>query len=276
VTSSLPAATLDELFAGPQLVSREARRALAARIVECLKSGHGGRLIAVAVYGSVALDADGPYSDLEVWAAVADCHEAPGVNDRDHEWVWGPGKAEVNVMSESVMKDYVAEVEASWPLTHGQFVHARALYEAPGREGFVAEMRRRALDVSDADRDEALAKAVVGDIYELVGKLRNAAAMAQTANVARLVCTLAAQAACLVALHRRHSFRSDSTLLEEAAILDGPDGQAELLRLVAEGALQDAASGMMVAERYWSGVRDWAEGHGLDLDVGCPPLGSQA
>ena len=186
-------------------------------------------MIAVALYGSVALDFDGPDSDLEIWAAVANDHEGLASIDRDHEWVWGAGKAEVNVMSESVIKDYAAELDTDWPLTHGQFVHARALYEAPGREGFVAEMRRRAYAFSDADRDEALAKAVVGDIYEVVGKLRNAAAMARTANVAHLLCTLAAQAACLIALHRRHSFRSDLTLLEEAAaMLDGPDGQAEL------------------------------------------------
>ena len=264
----LPHGTLAELAAGPQRVDAATRLALAGRIVDWLKAEHGNRLIAIAVYGSVALNADGPFSDIEIWAAIKDGDEDI---DLSHEWVWGPGKAEVNVMSETALTNYAAEFDELWPMTHGQFAHARPLYEAPGREGFVEEIRQLALSFSDGDRDAALAEAIVGNVYEDIGKLRNAAALGRTGPVPRLACELADQAACFAALARRHSFRSGSTLIQEAQAFDGPDGQAELLALVGSGDLRDPAAVTAVAERYWAGLCAWAQARGLDLTTRCVP-----
>ena len=60
---ALPQGELDTLFAGPQSVTGEQRRELVDDIVEQLRRRHGERLLAVALYGSTARQADGPYSD---------------------------------------------------------------------------------------------------------------------------------------------------------------------------------------------------------------------
>lgn len=264
---ALPRGELDTLFAGPQSVTSEQRRELAELIVERLRQVHGERLLAVAVYGSTAREGDGPYSDLELWAVLDD--DALGADyDATLEWVHGRGKAELNLMSRTAIEAYAREVDEGWALSHGQFVHARALWIAPDHGALVETLRSLAAHPNDAAVDAALAEIVVGELYELVGKLRNRYARKP---LALLVCEFAQHLACLIGLAERHVFASSGTMFDEAADLPGPDGAAQLFGLVGQGDLRDEVVLTMAVERVWAGLEEWAHAASLNeaLEARC-------
>ncbi len=255
----LPRGELDTLFAGPQSMLPEQRRALAAVIVEALRRRHGARLLAVAAYGSTARDSDGPYSDLELWAVLDDA--AFGADyDQSLEWVHGRGKAEVGLISRSAVEAFARQVEPDWALTHGQFVHARALWIAPDHGTLVETLRSLAAHPDDAAVDRALAELVVGELYETLGKLRNRGARKPLALLAGQA---ALQLACLAGLAERHVFAGSERLLDEAIDLPGPDGAAELLARVRDGRLGEEAAVIASVERAWAGIERWADAIGL-------------
>ncbi|MGO4262908.1 kanamycin nucleotidyltransferase C-terminal domain-containing protein [Lysobacter sp. TAB13] len=257
---ALPQGELDTLFAGPQSVTGEQRRELVDDIVEQLRRRHGERLLAVALYGSTARQSDGPYSDVELWAVLDD--GAFGADfDESLEWVHGRGKAEVNLMSRTTVEAFAREVDERWALTHGQFVHARALWIAPDHGTLIETLRSLAAHPDDDAVDRAMAEAVVGELYELVGKLRNRFARKPLALLAG---EFAEQLACLIGLAERHVFVSAGTLFDEAADLPAPDGATALFKLVAKGDLSDEAEITAAIERVWVGMEAWAGEVALD------------
>jgi kanamycin nucleotidyltransferase len=258
-TDDVACGSLDDLFAGPRRWSRADRLSLAGAIVERLKSVHGSQLLAVALYGSVARAADGPFSDIEMWVALAEAPNGETV-DKDHQWVHGPGIAEINVMSLSALGEYAARVEADWPVTHGQFVYARAVWEAPSSAGLVEDLRRVAAEPEPDAIQRALSEAIVGNLYELVGKLRNAGEGASTAFLAMQA---ALEVVCINGLAARRCFTSRAKSLQEAAALAQFDGAIELLQLAAAGQLTDRAVVTDAVERAWAGIRPWASARGL-------------
>ncbi|MGH8081454.1 MAG: kanamycin nucleotidyltransferase C-terminal domain-containing protein [Lysobacter sp.] len=256
----LPQGELDTLFAGPQSVTAEQRRELVDAVVEQLRRRHGERLLAIALYGSTARDSDGPYSDVELWAVLDD--GAFGSDfDESLEWVHGRGKAEVNLMSRTAVEAFAREVDERWALTHGQFVHARALWIAPDHGTLVETLRSLAAHPDDHAVDRALAETVVGELYELLGKLRN---RYTRKPLALLAAEFAEQLACLIGLAERHVFVSAGSMFDEAADLPGPDGSAALFKLVAKGDLSDEAGVTAAIERVWAGVEAWAGEVALD------------
>ena len=67
----------------------------------------------------------------------------------------------------------------------------------------------------------------------------------------------AVHVACLAGLAERHLFVTAGTMFDEAADLPGPDGAAELYRLVAQGELGDEARIVAALERVWAGLETW-------------------
>gem|GEM_PF-338366 len=257
---ALPRGELDTLFAGPQSVSCEQRRELIDAIVEQLREQHGERLLAVALYGSTARDDDGPYSDVELWAVLDD--GAFGIDfDQSLEWVHGRGKAEVNLYSRTAVEDHARSVEEDWALSHGQFVHARALWIAPDHGTLVETLRALAAHPEDDAVNRALSELVVGELYELIGKLRNRFARKP---LTLLAAEFAQHLACLIGLAERHVFVSAGTMFDEAADLPGPDGAAALFKRIDRGDLSDDVAVSAAIERAWAGIEAWAGEVSLD------------
>lgn len=257
---ALPCGELDSLFAGPQSTPSEHRRELVDTIVQQLRELHGERLLAVALYGSTARDSDGPYSDVELWAVLDDAVFGADF-DESLEWVHGRGKAEVNLFSRSAVEVQARSVEPDWALSHGQFVHARALWIAPDHGTLVETLRSLAAHPDDEAVNAALAEIVVGELYELIGKLRNRFARMP---LALLVAEFSQHLACLIGLAERHVFVSAGSLFDEAADLPCPDGAVALFKRVAKGELSDDIAVSAAIERVWAGLEAWAGEVSLD------------
>lgn len=257
---ALPCGELDSLFAGPQSVTGEQRRELIDTFVARLREHYGEHLLAVALYGSTARDSDGPYSDVELWAVLDDA--AAGADfDESLEWVHGRGKAEINLFSRSAVEDQARSVEEDWALSHGQFVHARALWIAPDHGTLVESLRSLAAHPDDEAVNAALAEIVVGELYELIGKLRNRFVRRP---VALLAAEFAQHLACLVGLAERHVFVSAGSMFDEAADLPCPDGAVALFKRIGKGDLGDDIAVGAAIERVWAGLEAWAGEVSLD------------
>lgn len=250
---------------GPRPRSRRERRALVDEIARRLCGHFGDAIVALGVYGSVARDTDAAYSDVEMHCIV----EGAGM-DRSLEWSTGPWKAEVGIRSRDTALRDAAELDGTWSLTHGAFVHVTPLRDP---HDFFAGMRRRARDHDDEAFRRVIRAVAVGDIYELVAKLRNLRDVGGGPALAMCAVDLARYAACLVGLMNRHLYASASTIFPESLELPvRPRGYGELCRIVSRGELDSVDHVTSAADALWRGVEVWADAEGLDLYRQLPEL----
>lgn len=249
---------MSQFWDGPQPLRREQRWAVVDNIVEEIRSRLGKRLIAVGLYGSMAKDADGPFSDIELFCAIDSSGE-----EYSPEWVYGPGKIEINFYSEDVLRHQAMEVEEDWAISQGQFLYARNLY---GSDAFFDELRLLVFSPPQAAFDRAMQDILLYRLYEGLGKVRNAWSSGETAYLPALACHFAEDGALLLGLAHRYIYRSRMTQFKEALHLPTvPAGYAELCALVSEGRLSDPVRLAGAVERFWQGIGEWAEAQGIDL-----------
>lgn len=243
---------------GPRPHTHSQRLQLADEIAGQVRRHYGERVLAIGLYGSLARGTDGPYSDIEMHCVLQ------GVSiDTSHEWSAGPWKAEVDVYDGETVLAMAAEVEGDWPLTHGAFVYVRPVYDPAG---FFARLRQAALEHGDEVFDQAMGELIVGELYEFIGKIRNAWDGGNTAALPAWTVDLARHGAFLIGLANRHLYSSSSYLLAESLTLAGrPGGYDRLCELVMSGRLGDGEEMVVVADGFWEGVEVWADGRGLKI-----------
>ncbi len=244
---------------GPQPMTHEQRLELAQRIADRLQDHYGEETLALGVYGSLARGTDGPYSDIEMHCVL----HGRGI-ERCFEWSSGPWKAEVDVYSADVILAQAAEVDVDWPITHGAFVKVLPLYDPVG---FFPRLRATALGGDMHTFRRVIKDNIVGEIYELIGKIRNLGASGDTTSLAYYAVHLAKHGACLLGLVQRHLYTSSARLLPESLILPArPQGYDTLCRMVMAGDLGDAQRLMDTADAFWAGVEAWTEQRGLHIE----------
>jgi len=153
---------------GPKPMDRTRRLELAREIAAQIQRHYGDQVLAIGVYGSVARGTDGPYSDVEMHCVL----RGSGV-DKCHEWSVGPWKAEVDVYSEDVILGWASEVDVDWSVTHGACTNVLPLYDP---SGFFSRLRDVTFSRPDQVFQRVILDVIVGEIYERIGKIRNARA----------------------------------------------------------------------------------------------------
>jgi kanamycin nucleotidyltransferase len=235
---------------GPAPMAHEQRMELAHKIAVTFKDHFGAQLIAIGIYGSLARSDDGPFSDIEMFCVV----EGQGIDDAV-EWTTGPWKAEVDIYSPDALLTYAAEVEGDWALTHGSMLWVLPIYDP---DAFFERLKETVSSQPDEAFRAAMAGLIVGEIYEVVGKVRNCQASGKTSSLALYTVELASYGAWLIGLANRHHYLSSSTMLTEALPLPGqPAGYESLCQIVTRGELQDHKLIYQVADDFWRGVIDW-------------------
>jgi kanamycin nucleotidyltransferase len=244
---------------GPQPMERERRLELAYRIAERVQRHYRERTLAVGIYGSLARGSDGPYSDIEMHCVL----QGSGI-ERCHEWSAGPWKAEVNVYSADVVLRWAAEVDVDWSITHGAYTQVLPVHDPTG---FFPRLRDTVLSQPDEAFRRAVRDVIVGELYERIGKIRNARAMGNDACLPYLAVDLAKVGACLLGLAHRHLYGSSSRLFPESLTLPHrPDGYDRLCRMVMSGELSDATRVADTSDTFWLGIESWAEAHDLRIE----------
>jgi len=217
---------------GPEAIERTRRLKLAYEIAEHVQRHFGETVVAIGLYGSLARGSDGPYSDIEMHCVV----QGTGVDER-LEWSAGAWKAEVDVFSEDVLLAWAAEVDVDWPLTHGACTEVLAVYDPTG---FFARLRDAVLSCDDDKVGQAIRDLIVGELYERIGKVRNARATGNEACLPYLTVELAEMGMCLIGLANRHLYATSTRAFEESLKQPGrPEGYDCLCQMVMSRDLAD-------------------------------------
>jgi kanamycin nucleotidyltransferase len=217
-------------------------------------------LVAFGAQGSLARGEDGPYSDLELYAVVR------GEADETHEVIHDGWKIEVDVCGSDTLLRRAAIVDEMWSITHQNLVCVLPLYDPTG---FFAVLAKAVRSQPAAAFDAAIRQFVIDEVYEVIGKLRNARDRSEPPSpgfvfyVARLWCQL-------VGLMNRMTYPSTSRMLADSLNLaERPDGHETLCRLCLDGGKGDVHS---TVEAAWDGLVRWLDAHGIDCAVPKLPL----
>lgn len=240
-------------------MSHEQRLRLAHQLADALRDHYGEQMRALGIYGSLARGTDGPYSDIEMFCVVTGARRW-----RALEWSQGAWKAEIDVCSLDVLLQEAATLEGSWPITHGAFVHVLPIADP---EGLFPLVRDAALSHTDEEFRAAATEVIVGEIYELIGKARNAVARLNQAPMAAYAVMLARHCACLLGLWHRHLYTSIADLWTESLELpQRPDGYDALCRQVMSGDLNEMQALADAIDRLWDGIERWAQARQLPIE----------
>lgn len=243
-------------LAGPEPQDHTARLQWLEQFLEQINVSYPGKLLLAALYGSLARGEDGPYSDIELFCVI----DQPGL-DEDLEWVYGAGKAEINLMGPDVTRHAAAEVDEYWALSAGQFGAARLLL---GDAALLEELRNLALHPAHEQVHATIHAILVEELYEWLGKLRNSRASGQTAGIPLLTCRFIEMTALMLGLAYRQPYTTGMTMLPESLNLpDVPDGYAALCQRVISGEMADPAALPASLEQLWSGIGVWLQRQGL-------------
>jgi kanamycin nucleotidyltransferase len=240
------------MLEGPLALSHNQRMEVVDRIIAESRALYGTAMLAVGLYGSMGRWADGPHSDIELFFVI----DQPGL-DLTLEWVYGAGKAEANYYGPDVVRRHATRVKPCWALAQGEFYHVRPLW---GDVTFFQELKEGVMSPGKDEFSRVICEMIVGELYEWVGKLRNARAANVWAGLPALACAFTEHVALMLGLAHKHIFTSGSTLLQEAqALPNRPAGFDELSAMVLAGDLADAEQVTAAMERAWQGVIVWAQ-----------------
>ncbi len=243
---------------GPQPHTREVRWEIVHEITERARAVHGDSLLAIGVYGSMARGTDAPYSDVEMLCVLR--NDAP---HESHEWSVGPWKAEVGVLSRAAIICDAGTLDFDWSLTQGAYLDLHAIYD-PAH--FFPTLREHVFGHSVGEFDQELRATLIGELYEVVAKVRNALETGHHDYLPLLVAKTATVATFAIGLANRHCYTGAAVMLQEALALDDrPDGYDDLCRLVMRGDLADARRILGLCDALWMGVELWASNKGITL-----------
>ena len=248
------------LFVGPQASSYDKRIRVVDQIVHDLFATYGDDVVAIGLYGSMARGDDGPYSDIELFCVV----RRAGLN-HSHEWVHGEGKAEVNLYGEDVMQMRAVTVTDRWPLRQNNLYYVRPLY---GELAYFEQLKSWVLAPPKAAFDAVIREMIVGELYEWIGKARNARERGSLGQAALLACHFVEQCALMLGMAHRTLYTTGATMLEESlALPNRPDAYADLCACVMQGDLRDMNEVASLLERVFAGLEEWTNRMGIDMSI---------
>ena len=245
-------------ISGPIPMERSQRLDIAHQVSDQLQQHYHGRVKAIGIFGSVAREMDGPYSDIELYCVLQ------GDNiETAYEWATGPWKCLVNIYTEDTMLRDAAIIDETWPFVQSGYVFIKTLYDP---NGIFPRLREIALKSRPNEFKEAVRNLIVGDLYETVGKIRNAQVLGFSSSFPMLAVELAKSGACLIGLANQHLYTSFSTLLEESMqISRRPEGYDDLCKMVISGKLENSNEIVNVVNRLWDGIESWAAQNNIQI-----------
>jgi kanamycin nucleotidyltransferase len=246
------------MTSGPNSYTHTERLARAEQIAARFQAYYAENLLAIGIYGSLGRSMDGPYSDIEMHVIV----KGEEI-ERSFEWSSGPWKAEVDVYSTDVFLAEAGKLDDLWPITQGSFARVLPLHD-PKR--LFHRAAHAVFDHTLEDYNRLIREVLIGDLYEMIGKARNALARGQTGDLAAEAVLAARYAACVVGLANRCLYSTGPEIFPESLGLPGrPAGYDELIEMVMRGELSDPRRVIKVMDTLWEGEEAWAAGCGLKL-----------
>lgn len=216
-------------------------------------------LRAFVIYASVAKDADGPYSDLEMMAITADDSE-----EYCSEFMRDGIRCEVDFIPLSLAIKYAGGVDDEWPLNADQWHRFQIVYVKEG-EDCISKIREAALQ-SLAEKKkfthEIIMAMLVG--YEDAGKILNASERKVNSDLATGLADFAMTVLRLAGFVNHHFFQSMRNAWEDSkALPDLPKDYARLIERVHGEVACSLEDRYNAAWELWENLRRWMKVKGI-------------
>ena len=144
-------------------------RTIASLIVDAYKDA----VLAVCIYGSTAKKLDSPYSDLEIFCAVADSLEI-----KNKRYVYDGLLVEIDYLQESNFLKEAGRVGWDWPIGADQYRNRIVLFE---RDNWLTKLEEAVAEDDRADLTEELRWATMV-VTESLAAVRKAYIRGRTAR----------------------------------------------------------------------------------------------
>lgn len=236
----------------PAGVSHEQRLAVAQELATRVVTRHSSAVAAIAIRGSTAVGADGPYSNLDVIVVTypdmsqeSKCYSHAGMAIRlDYRTV------------EEAMG------EARDPSAGGAWMTAQVLYDP---QGVVEDLRRTWRGLSRNDCRRRFVRYMCEHLVTSIGKMRNAAIAGDRARFVHAACEFAHDVCrALCALNDKTHVADGRQLFRETMKLKVLPADFERLIGIVSGAWPAGDQEVYdAAEDLWAGMQRLAEQQGL-------------
>ncbi|MFB7305001.1 kanamycin nucleotidyltransferase C-terminal domain-containing protein [Heyndrickxia sporothermodurans] len=244
----------------PVPTTREEKFNMMNEIKDRLLSKHGTKILAIGVYGSIGQEKDGPYSDIEMHVVLED-----GIQLEGHEFIYDKFKIEIGMDQKKDIFKEAAEIDESWPIKAGSFVHITPLYDPTN---LFEELKKMPFQASDAVFKVVMREFMIWEPYETVGKLRNNFMSGNFDYLTLGAKDLVWQTAKLIGLANRKFFTTRARTFEESLLMESrPAGYDELVRKVMAGTLEDKEYIYQLCEKLWTGLNEWFAELGIEYKV---------
>lgn len=253
------------MLAYPAPTTREEKMAMISIIKDRLLAAHGENILAIGAYGSIGLGTDGPYSDIECHVITRD-----GVRLQTLEFVCGKFKIELSTTDRSGFFKQAKEVDDSWAIKAGIFIHVLPVHDPTGLFG---QVKNLPLEISDEARQHVMKEFMIWEPYETVGKIRNNYSVGNADYLHLGAKDLLWQTAKLIGLANKSYYTTQAKTYAESLQMEAvPVGYKELLAFNLAGDLRDHEKLYRLCEELWTGLNLWFDEMGLDYRMTELPL----
>jgi KNTase C-terminal domain len=139
-----------------------------------------------------------------------------------------------------------------------------------GKPAVFAELNRLVFDHAEDQFRDVIRNIIVAELFEGLGKVRNAKSNSNYAVLPRVAMRIATMAELLIGLAHKHIYTASGlATVESMALSPRPAGHDELCTMVMRGELDHPNRTSQVIENYWKGVVEWAADSNIDLARAC-------
>lgn len=232
----------------PVPTTRKEKMDMIHTLKEKLLCRYESDIVAIGLYGSIALKSEGPYSDIEMYVVIKEDAQISR-----YEFVYEQFKIELDVLTKSELMKRASNTDDSWPICAGAYQTILSIYDP---KQIFEEIKRIPLQISDHAFKETMAK------------IRNNHLAQNFTYMPLGAKDLTWQTAKLIGLANRSYYSTRARTYEESLeMASKPNGYSELVELVMEGRLSDRDQVYQLCEKLWSGLNEWMKELGIEYRV---------
>lgn len=242
--------------------THEERMKLAEEICNEVKGVLRDDLRAFVIFASVAKNADGPYSDVEMMAITTDRYE-----EYCSEFMRDGIRCEVDFTPLSAAIKYAGEIDAEWPVAADQWHRFEPLYTRVGDDCIerIREAAQRSLDAKEKFTHEISMAMLVG--YEEIATMMNARERDVPSDVATGLSNFALTVLRLVGFINRHFYQSmRNAWVESKSLSNLPADYARLIEIVHGVVDTTLENRLNAALELWENIKSWVKEEGIEWE----------
>lgn len=241
----------------PTATTNEEKLKVIDEIKNRIINTYGDSVLAIGVYGSIALGTDGPFSDIEMHVVAKD-----GTESNTHEFIYGKFKIEINVNQKSEIFKQAREVDDAWSIKAGVFTNIKSIYDP---SHLFDKIKSLPFLISDKEIKAIMREFMIWEPYETMAKIRNNYQIKNLHYIPLGAKDLVWQTSKLIGLSNKHIYSTRARVFEESLRMESkPAGYQHLVVKVMEGKLDDKELIYLLCEDLWTGLNEWYAELGIE------------